>query len=114
MAWRASKSARAEYGEKMREIERFCEMNGISRSHSGDSYYFSLNGKDYRVSNHTIAASDSGAYRFDEFQGIVKTRDFYHDPDEEVVEITAGKTRIIEIFNDLKAGYQLDKRGRRK
>lgn len=30
------------------------------------------------------------------------------------VYIHAGKTRIIEIYNDLKAGYQLDGRGNRK
>lgn len=44
-----------------------------------------------------------------------KKRDLYH-PDgreEDTVYITASKTRIIDIYNDLAAGYELDKRGNR-
>lgn len=42
-------------------------------------------------------------------------RELYHDPEREadVIEILAGKTRIIDIYNDLVAGYDLDYRGRR-
>lgn len=40
-------------------------------------------------------------------------REVYHDLNEEVVDIKAGKLRIIEIYNDLKAGYKLNKRGKR-
>lgn len=42
-------------------------------------------------------------------------RELYHDPEreEDVIEILAGKTRIIDIYNNLVAGYDLDYRGRR-
>lgn len=32
---------------------------------------------------------------------------------DDTVYITASKTRIIDIYNDLAAGYELDKRGNR-
>lgn len=108
--WKPSKSDRAAYGEKMREIEAFCKANGISTSFSGDSYYFTLNGKQYRISNHTIEASDARAFREDGTQW----RDLYHGGREHnTVYITASKTRIIEIYTDLQAGIALDARGRR-
>ena len=70
-----------------------------------------LNGINYRVSNHTVETSNSKAY--DDFGN--KTRELYHPQGREdnTVYITAGKTRIIDIYNDLKAGYKLDKRGNR-
>lgn len=52
--WRPSKTAKREFAEKMEEIEKFCTEHGISASASKDSYYFVLNGKNYRVSNHSI------------------------------------------------------------
>lgn len=110
--WHPSKSAKAEFKNKMTEIEDFCNKNGIDRSLRNDSYYFMLNGKNYRVSNHTIEASNAKAY--DAVTGE-KKRDLYH-PDgreEDTVYITASKTRIIDIYNDLAAGYELDKRGNR-
>ena len=57
--WHPSKSAKAEFKNKMTEIEDFCNKNGIDRSVRNDSYYFMLNGKNYRVSNHTIEASNA-------------------------------------------------------
>lgn len=110
--WHPSKSAKAEFKNKMTEIEDFCNKNGIDRSLRNDSYYFMLNGKNYRVSNHTIEASNAKAY--DAVTGE-KKRDLYH-PDgreEDTVYITASKTRIIDVYNDLAAGYELDKRGNR-
>ena len=77
-----------------------------------DSYYFHLNGKKYRVSNHTMEASNRKAYnRFGE-----QVREKYHDLEEEkdTICITASKTRIIEIYDCLKKGIELDKRGRIK
>lgn len=95
----------------MNEIDEFCKRNNIHQSLSSDSYYFNLNGKDYRVSNHTVNASNKGAY---DSEGN-KIRDEYHPDGEEsdVVYITAGKTRLIDIYNDLKNGYKLDRRGNR-
>ena len=107
--WKPSKTAAREFAQKMQEIDEFCEINGIHQSKRGDSYYFELDGKSYRVSNHTIEASDSKA--FNEYGE--KVREFYHENDEIDIYITASKTRIIEIYNDLKSGYQLNKRGYR-
>ena len=106
--WRPSKTAAREYAKTMNDIENFCRENGISASRSSDSYYFTINGIRYRVSNHTIAASNRGMY--DSMTGE-KIRESYHDPDADLVCITASKTRIIEIYNNLAAGKKLDKRG---
>jgi len=110
--WKPSKTAAREYAETMDRIKDFCNENGIDYSRTCDSYYFFLDGKKYRVSNHTIETSNAGAY--DELGR--KNRELYHPEgrDENTVYITAGKTRIIEIYNDLKNGYELDKRGNRK
>ena len=113
--WKPGKTAAREFAETMSNIDNFCRENGISASRSNDSYYFTINGVNYRVSNHTIAASDRGMYEHDPITGLVtgKRRESYHDPDDEknLVCITASKTRIIEIYNNLKAGKKLDKRG---
>lgn len=110
--WKPSKTAAREYSEQMRAIEEFCREHGIHQSASGDSYYFIINGQNYRVSNHTVNASNLKA--FDEIGN--KVRDVYHPNGEEdgTVYITAGKTRIIDIYNDLLSGYELDRRGNRK
>lgn len=109
--WKPSKSAVREFAEKMDEIKEFCFNNGIEYSRTSDSYYFTLDNVNYRVSNHTVEMSNSKAY--DELGN--KKRDLYHPSgrEEGTVYITASKTRIIEIYNDLKNGYKLDKRGRR-
>lgn len=110
--WKPSKTAKREFAEKMREIDAFCKQNGISQSYSSDSYYFALNGKNYRVSNHTVEASNRHAFN----ELGEKTREFYHPNgrEEDTIYITASKTRIIEIYKDLFAGYELDGRGSRK
>ena len=110
--WKPSKVKAREFANKMAEIEDFCFKNGIHQSKNGDSYYFTINGVNYRISNHTVAASNRGAYN--EFGQ--QMRDVYHPDGEKdnTVYITAGKTRIIDIYNDLKNGYELDRRGNRK
>ena len=109
--WKPSKSAKAKFAAQMREIDAFCEENGITASASSDSYYFTINDKQYRVSNHSIEASNRGAY--DELGQ--QRRELYHEGgrDADVIYIHASKTRIIEIYNDLAAGYELDGRGNR-
>lgn len=110
--WRPSRSKAREFAETMRRIEDFCDENGIIRSSSSDSYYFTINGERYRVSNHTQRASDRGMYRNGE-----KVRESYHRNEDGSYEydreheITAGKTRIIEIYTALANGKKLDKRG---
>ena len=110
--WKPSKTAKKEFAQKMDEIKDFCHENGIEHSLSKDSYYFRLNGKNYRVSNHSVEASNAHAY--DMFGN--QTRELYHPEgrDDDTIYIHASKTRIVEIYNDLKNGYELDGRGYRK
>lgn len=110
--WKPSKSAAKEFAKKMGDIDSFCEENGIGRSASSDSYYFTINGVFYRVSNHSVEASNRAA--FDPVTGEQR-RDLYHEGgrDADTVYIHASKTRIMDIFSDLKSGYRLDGRGNR-
>ena len=108
--WKPSKAKAREFAQEMNEIKEFCNANGIDYSANMDSYYFMINGTKYRVSNHTIEASNAGAY----IDGI-QVRNKYHDDarSNDVIYIHAGKTRIRDIYNDLKAGYSLDGKGNR-
>ncbi len=110
--WKPSKTAAREFAKTMDQIKTFCNENGINYSKTCDSYYFHIDGVNYRVSNHTVELSNRKAY--DEFGNQI--REEYHPGGrkESTVYITAGKTRIMDIYNDLKSGYQLDKRGNRK
>ena len=97
--WKPSKASAREFSEKMREVDAFCAANGITQSLSSDSYYFSIGGLNYRVSNHSVESS----------------RPEYH-PDgrrADTVYIHASKTRIMEIYSDLKSGHRLDGMGNR-
>ena len=98
--WKPSKAAAREFAAQMQEITDFCAAHGIERSRAGDSYYFSVAGQKYRVSNHSVESS----------------RAEYHPNgrEEDTIYIHSGKTRIMDVYNDLCAGYQLDGRGRRR
>lgn len=87
-----------ECSNKLCKIESFCTEHEIRQSRAGDSYYFKIDGQNYRVSNHTIEASDRGA--FDEFTGE-KLRDSYHNLNEKIIQVFASKTRIVNIYTDL-------------
>ena len=110
--WRPSKTAAREFAAKMDEIQDFCAMHGIDMSSRGDSYYFTVAGRKYRVSNHTVDASNAHART----ELGEQVREVYHPGgrEDDTVYIHASKTRIIEIYNDLVAGYELDGRGNRK
>lgn len=110
--WKPSRAAAREYAAKMDEVSAFCAAHGIEQSARGDSYYFTLNGQKYRVSNHTIEASNAAAV--DPLTGEQR-RGLYHADGrrDDTVYIHAGKTRIIQIYEDLKAGYELDGKGNR-
>jgi hypothetical protein len=99
--WKPSKAKINEFKQKMNEIDDFCDENGIIQSASSDSYYFTLNGQHYRVSNHSVEAS----YQHSHGQYHTSGRE------EDTIYIHAGKTRIIDIYNNLKAGKELDGRG---
>ena len=107
--WRPSTAEAKEFAQKMSGIEEFCAAHGIHQSRSGDSYYFELNGKKYRVSNHSVEASNKGAY---DSSGHM-TRRLYHPDGREsdVTYIHASKTRIEQIYIDLFNGVALDGRG---
>lgn len=111
-SWKPSKTAVREFAQKMEEITEFCISNNIRTSLNNDSYYFTINNINYRVSNHTVERSNAGAY--DDLG--CKNRELYHPNgrEENTVYIHAGKTRIIDIYNDLKAGFKLDGKGNRK
>ena len=111
-SWKPSKAAAREFAQTMDEIRDFCIDNSINFSASMDSYYFCINGQCYRVSNHSVEASNRCAF---DVWGNQK-REVYHPEgrESEVIYIHAGKTRIREIYNDLKNGYTLDGKGNRK
>lgn len=110
--FKPSKSAKREFARKMDEIREFCDDNCISYSNSMDSFYFTIGGQHYRVSNHSVESSNAGAY---DWKGN-KVRDFYHKNgrEDDTIYIHASKTRIKDIYLDLKQGYNLDSRGNRK
>lgn len=107
--YRPSKTARRDFAIKMKEIEQFCYDNGIVQSASSDSYYFTLNGQKYRVSNHSVESSNRKAFNWCGEQ----VREKYH-PDgreDDVFYIHASKTRIIDIYKNISAGFNVDHRG---
>ena len=108
--YKPSKTKIREYAEKMDRIDDFCNKNNISRSANSDSYYFEINGQKYRVSNHSVESSNRGAYEEGTHEQI---RELYHPEgrEKDTIYIHAGKTRIMEIYENLKAGKELDGRG---
>ena len=83
--WKPSKATVKAYAEQMDNIAVFCNENGIIHSSTMDSYYFTVNGQQYRVSNHSVESNTK-----------------YHDGrKDDTVYIHAGKTRIIEIYTAL-------------
>lgn len=110
--WKPSRAQAKSFAVQMELVQKFCDENCIGYSSSMDSYYFTLNGVKYRVSNHSVEASNKSAV--DELGRQV--HQIYHEGEREenTIYIHAGKTRIIEIFNDLKAGWILDGRGNKK
>lgn len=103
--YKPSKTKRTQFAKEMKEIEDFCTKNNIIASKNNDSYYFTLSGTSYRVSNKAAFDIDTGMYK----------RDLYHETErkDDTVYIHVGKTRIMDIYNDLKAGYKLNGKGYR-
>lgn len=108
--YKPSKTKIREYAEKMDRIDDFCRENNISKSANSDSYYFEINGQKYRVSNHSVESSNRGAYEEGTHEQI---RELYHPEgrEKDTIYIHAGKTRIMEIYENLKAGKELNGRG---
>jgi hypothetical protein len=109
MKFKLNQTKAREFARLMSEIDIFCREHRIIRSYNSSSYYFELNGKKYRVSNHSVEASNARAIN----QYGEQVRELYH-PDgreKDVIYILASKTRIIEIYNNLEQGLTLDGRG---
>jgi hypothetical protein len=105
--WKPSKEKAAEYAAKIKELEYFlADHPEIKSSNSRESFYFEIKGKTVRVSNHTVARSDSGC--FDEFGNEIRSS--YHQEDYDI-KITASPVRLPQIWADLNAGFKLNKRG---
>lgn len=104
--FRLSKKRIREYIEQMNHIKEFCEINGIARTSDSDGYYFVVNGQPYRVGNSLYAKE---AFVYDPVSGKHIETD-----DTNTIYFYASKTRIIDIYNDIIAGYELDGHGRRK
>ena len=102
-----------EFMPKIDEIDEFCSKNGILHYPWDDSYFFTVNGKKCRVRDYTKFFPIHNNYDFDG-EKLPPDRLFYGKRGEYDVDIIAGRTRLIQIYNDLKAGYDLDRRGFRK
>lgn len=103
--WKPSKTVAREFAAKMKEIDEYCAVHGISQSRSSDSYYFTHDGVEYRISNHAVERS------------INSYGNYYHgDSDryrKNVFCIHAGKTRLIDIHQLIINGIEIDHRGNR-
>ena len=106
-----SNEEKRDFAIKMKEITRFCLKNNIQIGTNHNSYTFSLNGKNYIVSN--FGTDDFKKYIAKlANQGVKEAARYLQILEKEIISIQASKLRIMEIYNDLKAGKQLDKNGR--
>lgn len=90
--WTHSKSEKKFFAQTMTSIDEFCREHNIEHIEGGGSYRFSIGKKKYIVSNSAIPKSCR-------IKGVTY---FY-----------ASQTRLIDIYNDLKKGYELNSRGQR-
>ena len=107
--WKPSKTKAREFAQQMQTIKDYCYNHNIAYSSSMDSYYFTVNGQSYRVSNHSVESSNKVAYH--DLYG--KTRELYHPSGRtsDTVYIYASKTRLIEIHQSLLNNLKIDSRG---
>ena len=92
--YKPSRADARDFAQKMKEIEEFCHDHGISHSFSNDSYYFVIGDVRYRVSNHTMQASDKGMYS----QTGDKIRDSYHEHSNGIVCITEQDKDCRDLY----------------
>lgn len=104
---RYGKRQQKRHESQERIIDEFCMEHGITRSASGKSYYFRIRGRRYRVSDHFRWQSDCGMYD----QVGNKIRESYKKEGIEEREIRCGKTKIIQVYNALKAGKTVNEHG---
>ena len=85
-----SLSQKKDYARLMKRIDIFCKERRILQGKGSDSYYFSINGTAYVVSNRRREVAEGTVF------------------------ILASKTRIMRICEDLDQGLQLNYRGYRE
>ena len=85
--WKPNKRRKKEFYETMCKIDEFCRKNRILQSKGSDTYYFTIGDASYVVGNRKRSVP------------------------QDAVFILASKTRIIEIYENLVQGKQLDYRG---
>jgi hypothetical protein len=108
--FKPNKTEKLIYIDKLTKLDNFLSSNtDIVSSSTRESFYFTVNGKYIRVSNHTISKSNSNMY--DDLGN--KIRDSYHLCKYDT-EITASPLRLPEIYTYLLNGVELDKRGNPK
>ena len=82
-----SKRRKKEFANLMNEIDEFCELHHILQSKGSDAYFFSIGDTPYVVANRSRSVPEGTRF------------------------ILASKTRIMQIYEDLCLGLQLDYRG---
>ena len=81
--------------EQEAELSAFCAAEGIRRSRNGDSFYFSAQGKQYRISNHSEEISNAWGKNLNG----KRIRGSYHSPKSRTVSILAPKSKVKEIYS---------------
>lgn len=81
------------------DIDEFCRKNGIRQSKAGDSFYFRIDGKSYRISNHTEQYSNMCSR---DLKGR-KIRNCYHGKGSRTTTILAQRSEVKRIYERLKS-----------
>ena len=122
--WKPSEADKAAFKAAMAELETYVKENHIDSSAAQDSFYFDIEGRKFRVSNHSVEKSNRSRCMScplkDELTGCrganmnnFKCTRMYHlgGREDGVTYIHASKTRLVEIHKALLAGQKLDGRG---
>ena len=80
------------------DIDEFCRKNGIRQSKAGDSFYFRIDGKSYRISNHTEQYSNMCSR---DLKGR-KIRNCYHGRGSRTTTILAQRSEVKRIYEKLR------------
>jgi len=103
--------------KEYKKLKEFCKKNNISYSSSVRSFYFTLFNQRYRISNHSIKESNQGRELKAQRQSLMYGKDIkprlYHKGNEDIIDITAERSRVFQIYKDIKEGYEVDERGNR-
>lgn len=90
--WTHSKSEKKYFANTMTLIDKFCKEHGVEHIENGGSYRFTLNGKQYIITNSVLPKE------------LRK---------KGVTYFFASQLRLMDIYNDLVCGKELDAHGKR-